>query len=527
MNRLNVFSICSTTVLLALSGCAADATGLSADSNDTPASRAAEPVQVKDQAPAPSQQEEARSAMPQVSASNVVATEVRAAKSVTTLRGNPAQANIVRPDSVAYGGPDLLWQNTDTGEIATWQLDGKGTVTGTQQLKAACGSAGACASSWLPIDTQSNSILWDNPTTGKIEAWAFDNSGNVSIDPALSWTCDAASGCSSAWHPIGRVGGLTGSGQKQPGLLWHDRSSGELAFWDLSANAVTGKHTLVGAVSGGAWTCGAGCADVWQAVLTTDINNDGNTDVLWFNRTTGAVAAWLLNSAGAATGSQTLSWTCNAASGCASSWDIVGAADVNGDGHTDITWFDASSGQVASWLLDGTGKVTGTQVLSSTCSTASGCAPSWRPLGYVSFPSTSISFHWGEDDFGGGGLHGVDLTINSDGSYAFSGAFWENTFPGCNPGVNDATVVAVQAANGQVLTFSRSGSMSGCGSQNDNWSITGTNPAIVSAWPDLQLPRVTAYQQSSFSVNFGSLWSAIVAAIQVVGQVVSIVGSVS
>ena len=285
--------------------------------------------------------------------------------------------------AVSYGGLNLTWQNTVTGAVGNWDLAGA-TVEGQQVLGWQCGASNGCSSQWQPVDTQGSSILWYDATTGQLSTWNFDENNGVSADAPYSWTCTAASGCAAAWRPIGRMTLenpcntlLCGP---QEGLLWHDANSGALSIWDLSGSTVTGTQTLN-------WECSAssGCSQVWRAVLTADMNNDGNTDVLWYDETSGVVSSWLVKGS-TVTGTQNLSWQCSVASGCASAWKIVGAADVNADGHTDLTWYNASSGQVSSWLLDGSGHVTGTQAFSWTCSTASGCAPDWRPLGYTSYP---------------------------------------------------------------------------------------------------------------------------------------------
>jgi hypothetical protein len=119
--------------------------------------------------------------------------------------------------------------------------------------------------------------------------------------------------------------------------------------------------------------------------VTADINNDGYSDIIWLNPTSGVVSAWLLNGS-SVTGTQTLSWTCSISSGCLGPWQMVGAADVNGDGHTDLTWYNETTGEVSSWLLNGSGTVTGSQSLTWTCDPASGCASAWHPVGFVSFP---------------------------------------------------------------------------------------------------------------------------------------------
>ena len=166
------------------------------------------------------------------------------------------------------------------------------------------------------------------------------------------------------------------------------------------------------------------------------------------------------------------------------------AGDVNGDGRADAVAFTGPS----TWVM-----------LS-------------RDL-----PS-SLHYHWDENDFGGGGTHPIDLTLNSDGSYSFTGDFWENTFPGCNPGVNDAVAVAIQALNGDVLTFSHSGHMAGCGSQNDSWSNSGTNGAVASHWVGLQ--GATAVENAQFNIDLGSLWDTISKALAATSTVISIVGAV-
>jgi hypothetical protein len=269
--------------------------------------------------------------------------------------------------------PSLLWWNGSSGQITGWVVNPDGSVPRTQTLGWQCTDASGCGSAWSPMSTLGNSIYWWNRSTGEVSTWVVDAEGGVTSPGDLSWTCGGS--CASTWLMIGAV--MEGT---QSGVLWYNQSTGQLSIWDVSGTTVTGAETV-------SWTCGGSCASSWKLIRTGDINNDGFTDAIWQNPTTGVVSAWLLNGA-TVIGTQELSWTCSSADGCWGSWWMYGAVDVNGDGITDVTWYNEPTGQVSSWLLDGSGNVTGTQLLSRTCSGSltSGCASTQFPIGFISFP---------------------------------------------------------------------------------------------------------------------------------------------
>lgn len=290
--------------------------------------------------------------------------------------------------SPATGGPHLLWQNTVTGEMSAWVLDGS-TVIEKQPLSWRCGAADGCSSEWSAFDTYFNTILWYGPTSGRVQSWWFDHAGAVQESDPLSWTCTAASGCAANWRLIG------GTEYRDPnchgpifcdplrGILWHNPGTGELSRWNIASDG----HTIIDATPL-SWRCGDadGCSRDWRPLLTADFNRDGNSDVLWHNADTGMLSSWLLGGATGSTvlGKQPLSWSCDTASGCAQVWRVVDAGDVNRDGNVDLTWHDATTGEVSTWLLNSAGTVTGASVLSWTC--GPGCAPDWKAVGFVGFP---------------------------------------------------------------------------------------------------------------------------------------------
>jgi hypothetical protein len=170
-----------------------------------------------------------------------------------------------------------------------------------------------------------------------------------------------------------------GNAQEMPRVLWHNATTGELSAWVLDIHGnVTGTQSL-------SWRCDAasGCSNNWKVVGTGDFNNNGDTDVLWHNATTGELSVWLLNGAGTVTGTQSLSWRCDAASGCSNSWRVVGTGDFNNTRPVDVLWHNATTGELSVWLLNTSGTVTGTMPLSWKCDAASGCSNNWKAVGIL------------------------------------------------------------------------------------------------------------------------------------------------
>lgn len=82
---------------------------------------------------------------------------------------------------------------------------------------------------------------------------------------------------------------------------------------------------------------------------STDLNGDGNADVL-FQNAAGQLVVWSLNGAGGVKNST------NFYTGALGPWRVVGSADFNNDGIADILFQD-SRGQLVVWHLNGTGGI--------------------------------------------------------------------------------------------------------------------------------------------------------------------------
>jgi alpha-tubulin suppressor-like RCC1 family protein len=84
----------------------------------------------------------------------------------------------------------------------------------------------------------------------------------------------------------------------------------------------------------------------WKIVGTADLNGDGNTDLIWQNNTTGDVIAWFMNGA-------TYVSSYIIAKGVPTAWKIVGVADLNNDLSADLIWQNNTTGDVLVWYMSG------------------------------------------------------------------------------------------------------------------------------------------------------------------------------
>ena len=85
----------------------------------------------------------------------------------------------------------------------------------------------------------------------------------------------------------------------------------------------------------------------WTPLGIKDVNGDGRTDLFWYNTNTGEVLAWIINGASVL---QAVSYGTVAP---ATGWIPAGLEDFNGDGRADLLWYNGYTGEVASWLLSG------------------------------------------------------------------------------------------------------------------------------------------------------------------------------
>jgi peptidyl-Asp metalloendopeptidase len=222
-------------------------------------------------------------------------------------------------------------------------------------------------------------LLWRNSSTGQVYLMPFSASGFPNGGGFIYTEAN------SAWK-IAFTPDLDGDGKAD--LLWWNSSTGQVfgMLWNGSAfttqgfiytepntawrieavgdfsgtgkqNQLLWRNTSTGMVwfmtvnvSGGGFTQSGqflyNSTPPYQIIAAADFNGDGKDDILWRQPSTGAIYLMLMNGA-AITFEGQIYQEANTA------WKVVSTGDYNGDGKADLLWRNDSTGQVYMMLMSG------------------------------------------------------------------------------------------------------------------------------------------------------------------------------
>jgi FG-GAP-like repeat len=142
-------------------------------------------------------------------------------------------------------------------------------------------------------------------------------------------------------------------------ILWQNTTSGQGSVWDMNGNTVT---------SGGPVDPNPGTS--WTEIGTGDFNGDGHADILWQN-VDGQASIWDMNGNTPIGGGPV-------SPNPGSSWKAIGTGDFNGDGLSDILWQNTGTGQASIWEMNGNSLIGGGPVSPNPGS-------SWKAIGTGDF----------------------------------------------------------------------------------------------------------------------------------------------
>lgn len=181
-------------------------------------------------------------------------------------------------DVDADGDADIFWQNTTSGDLSVWTMNGMVQVSGQSLVPNNAGDANWRVRAVADINGDGTpDLLWQHLTQGWVAVWTMN--GLTRIEGHLL----SPTAVSASWQIVG-TGDLNQDGITD--LVWHHDTTGELAWWRLDG---------VAQVSGGPLSPGAVTDTSWTVRGAADLDLDGQTDLLWQRVTTGELSGWLLN----------------------------------------------------------------------------------------------------------------------------------------------------------------------------------------------------------------------------------------
>ncbi len=229
------------------------------------------------------------------------------------------------PDFNNDGLTDLLIQNSTTGAIASWFMQGSSWVGGAYfSLSPLSGYALIGVGDFE--GRGSMSLVFQSRTTNRIVLWTTGGTNNAAIYRSDFVNLTPPPG----WKVVG-IGDFNADGKSD--LVLQNQTTNQIAVWYMNGAVYQGGALLSS-------TPGAG----WQVVGAGDFNADGFTDLAFQNQSTGQIALWYMNGTTYVGG--TILTTVPA-----SGWKAVGIGDYNGDGSADLLFQNQTTNQGAIWYL--------------------------------------------------------------------------------------------------------------------------------------------------------------------------------
>lgn len=186
------------------------------------------------------------------------------------------------------------------------------------------------------------------------------------------------------------------NGDQLPDLLWQHQTSGFLAAWFMSGTTRTATSLLQPDAVGDT---------AWKIVATPRMNSDFKHDIVWQNTTTGQIVLWIMD------GTTLLqSSTFEHDRVLDASWKVVAAADMNGDGKTDLIWRH-TQGWIAVWFMDGI-RLLGSELLGA----GRVADPNWAIVGIGDFNfdgKTDLVWHHAQGWIAVWLMNGTQLTATA------------------------------------------------------------------------------------------------------------------
>ena len=309
------------------------------------------------------------------SASSNLSTAVTSTVSITAVNNPPTLSSVVAAESLIVNhsivvSPNLSVSDPDNLTLAnaTVRVTG-GTFAGDGDVLAANVSGTAITASYNAATetltlTGTDTLAHYTSVLDSVTFSSGPNQSNGGANPTrtITWTVNDGSALNNTASAATTVNVSSAKNDFNGDL------TSDIAFQDTTAPSIGGSRgggttdptagdAQIWLISNGAvtteQTLTAPATNAWRIVGSADFNGDGNSDIVWQNTSTNAPIIWTMNGT-TVTGQTTLS-------NPGSSWTAAATGDFNGDGNPDIL-FQNVDGTPMIYTMNGTA-VTGSTLL--------------------------------------------------------------------------------------------------------------------------------------------------------------------
>jgi len=299
---------------------------------------------------------------------------------------------------------------TDSRTGLIWEQGEPGAMTWGAALSYCEGRNLGGSTSWrLPNIKELESLTDDTRWNPSIDTSKFPNayasyywsSTSFAGNPGSAWYVDFdlgyvnAANKNSAFYVRCVRGGQSAEGPILD-ILWQEATAGWLYVWYMDGvTRVGGNYLSQNRIE-----------STWRMVGIADFNNDGKKDILWQESTAGWLYVWYMN------GTTKIGGSYLSQNRIEPTWRMVGIADFDGNGKQDILWQESTAGWLYVWYMDGVTKIGGSYLSQNRID------PTWRMVGIADFDGNGKSdILWQESSAGWLYVWYMDGVTKLGGSY--------------------------------------------------------------------------------------------------------------
>ena len=273
----------------------------------------------------------------------------------------PSQPAVVKPTAIARdidadGKADLQWFNPASRELYYWLMNGGairyGMPAGTAPTGAAnLGVGGFNGDGRADIVLASQSDIWIYLAT----TWGGYQSVYVAQYPA-GWT-------TGGFHDF--------DGDGKDDFLWFNPASGQLYYWLMDGGSIRSGRGIAAPPSASPRALG-------------DFNADGRADIV----VASAQDIWIYM--GTSGGGFVSGYVATFPAG----WNLVGTDDVNADNRADFVWHHPTTGEIYSWIMQGSAIQSGRGGVAAPAGTTPRALGDFNADGYADIAFNNATDIW-------------------------------------------------------------------------------------------------------------------------------------